>query len=144
MPRPSTSSSPDDDVSPSTARGGEEEGPINFSINTAGSKDGSEDDDGSGEEVNSTEGAQDFKTNPETPSPPGTRTKSGATKPAYSYIALITMAILNAPDKKMTLSQICDFIMERFPYYKWVHPPSSSLSFQFQRTVSTVAELDPP
>ncbi|KHJ95434.1 fork head domain protein [Oesophagostomum dentatum] len=46
------------------------------------------------------------------------RSKSGATKPAYSYIALIAMAILNAEDKKLTLSQICDFIMSRFQYYR--------------------------
>uniref|UniRef100_A0A915JKW9 Fork-head domain-containing protein n=1 Tax=Romanomermis culicivorax TaxID=13658 RepID=A0A915JKW9_ROMCU len=31
-------------------------------------------------------------------------------KPPYSYIALITMAILNSPDRKMTLSEICGFI----------------------------------
>lgn len=48
------------------------------------------------------------------------RSKSGATKPAYSYIALIAMAILNAEDKKLTLSQICDFIMSRFQYYRFV------------------------
>ena len=39
-------------------------------------------------------------------------------KPPYSYIALITMAVLNAPTKKLTLSEICDFIIERFPYYR--------------------------
>ncbi|KAM9061537.1 forkhead box protein I2 [Sarcophilus harrisii] len=39
-------------------------------------------------------------------------------RPPYSYSALIAMAIENAPGKKLTLSQIYQYVEGTFPFYK--------------------------
>ncbi|CAF1254240.1 unnamed protein product [Adineta steineri] len=39
-------------------------------------------------------------------------------KPPFSYAQLIVQAILSAPDKQMTLSQIYSFISAQYPYYE--------------------------
>lgn len=43
--------------------------------------------------------------------------RNSTTKPPYSYISLITMAIQHNPRKMATLSEIYTFIMDLFPYY---------------------------
>ncbi len=38
-------------------------------------------------------------------------------KPGYSYIALISMAILDSPDQRLLLGEIYSYIADKFPYY---------------------------
>ena len=39
-------------------------------------------------------------------------------KPPYSYIALIVMAIQSSPTKRCTLSEIYQFLQQRFPFFR--------------------------
>ncbi|OWK51229.1 hypothetical protein RLOC_00008370 [Lonchura striata] len=52
------------------------------------------------------------------PEPPARSPPGPGDKPAQSYIALISTAILSSPEKKLLLSDIYQWIMDNYPYFK--------------------------
>lgn len=42
----------------------------------------------------------------------------GNKKPPYSYADLIRMAILSTESKRMTLNEIYEYVLEKYPYYR--------------------------
>ena len=89
---------------PDADTSGTEEGDV---IKTE-TQDDDADNDVSGDEKSKSKGTP-------TPNPGGVRRQE---KPPYSYIALIVMAIQASPTKRCTLSEIYQFLQQRFPFFR--------------------------
>jgi len=53
-------------------------------------------------------------------------------KPSFSYTNLITAAITSSPTRKMALSDIYQWISDRFPYYRHAAPGWKVTSVRFR------------
>lgn len=52
-------------------------------------------------------------------------------KPPYSYASLISEAILKAPNRKLTLAGVYQFMMDNYAYYRYFVPMGSWQVLQF-------------
>uniref|UniRef100_A0A6J0SPR7 Forkhead box protein D3-like n=1 Tax=Pogona vitticeps TaxID=103695 RepID=A0A6J0SPR7_9SAUR len=69
-------------------------------------------------ETNSQQDPGERKEDTEAEPPRGLESGDLQDKPNQSYIALISTAILSSPEKKLLLSDIYQWIMDNYPYFK--------------------------
>ena len=94
-------------------------------------EDFSTDDEIEVEETNSTNDDGKFSTKSSTSVSPGTSSNNCRiagtgkskpyqrhNKPPYSYITLIAMAIRDSPNQRLTLSEINDYLMKKFEFFR--------------------------